>query len=226
MERRSPRSTAEESAEEEEDNDDDDDEGEEEEKEEEADVQRKKKNVLDEKRRGKRTEGEVDRTKGRRASISRSTVATPKVYHSGAQSVGCVRGTFGPLTQKADVDGRTAEEGERKRGETGRNGGTGNREGVGVPSYLVIYSPRAPGYPSRGITQGWAHRAPVVSLLRARRAATIAHGLRARFVRLIWFFFLTLSLHKILLEKSSRDDLRIVRQRNRWRFFSERDQCT
>lgn len=37
---------------------------------------------------------------------------------------------------------------------------------VGVPSYLVIYSPQAPGYPSRGITQGWAHRAPKMSLLR------------------------------------------------------------
>lgn len=37
---------------------------------------------------------------------------------------------------------------------------------VGVPSYLVIYSPQAPGYPSRGITHGWAHRAPKMSLLR------------------------------------------------------------
>lgn len=40
------------------------------------------------------------------------------------------------------------------------------RGAVGVPSYLVIYSPQAPGYPSRGITQGWAHRAPKMSLLR------------------------------------------------------------
>lgn len=99
--RRSPRSTAEESAEEEEEeNNDDDEEEEDQEEKEEVNVQRKKKNVLDEERRGKRTESEVDRTKGRRAaSASRSTVATLKVYHSGAQSVGCVRGTFGPLAE-------------------------------------------------------------------------------------------------------------------------------
>lgn len=73
MKKCSPRSAAEESAEE-------------------ANVQRKKKKVLDEEKGNEREREErrVDRTEERRApSISRNTVATPKVYHSGAQSVGC-----------------------------------------------------------------------------------------------------------------------------------------
>lgn len=69
------------------------------------------------------------------------------------------------LSQKHDGDGR-AEENVRET----EQGETGVRERVGVPSYLVIYSPRAPGYPSRGITQGWAYRAPGVSFRAGRPA--------------------------------------------------------
>lgn len=55
--------------------------------EEEANVQRKEKKISkEEKGKGK----EEGRPEQRRAPcISRNTVATPKVYHSGAQSVGC-----------------------------------------------------------------------------------------------------------------------------------------
>ena len=65
---------------------------------------------------------------------------------------------------------KKTSESERVRGsgnEKKKSGhGVGGEGTVGVPSYLVIYSPQAPGYPSRGITQGWAHRIPKMSFLR------------------------------------------------------------
>lgn len=71
----------------------------------------------------------------------------------------------GRETRRREPSGSRAREKSEKK----RSGGEGGREAVGVPSYLVIYSPRAPGYPSRGITQGWAHRTPKMSLLAGHR---------------------------------------------------------
>lgn len=107
------------------------------------------------------------------------------MYHSRAQSVGCswdVRGRETPCrpprSMEVEVGGSLEDRTRATRTQWGASGGeraenekkkSWRRWGggaVGVPSYLVIYSPRAPGYPSRGITQGWAHRTPKMSLLR------------------------------------------------------------
>jgi len=104
-------------------------------------------------------------------SVFRSTVATPKVYHSGAQSVGCSWDARAPRRNTAETVGQERMRGRWDEGERrASRGEAGVQEGVGVPSYLVIYSPRAPGYPSRGITQGWACRAPGVSFRAGRFA--------------------------------------------------------
>jgi len=87
-------------------------------------------------------------------------------------------GRSGP-SQKHGGDGRAGENARRDGtgGEQGASRGeAGVQEGVGVPSYLVIYSPRAPGYPSRGITQGWACRAPGVSFRAGRLAISLGES--------------------------------------------------
>lgn len=91
---------------------------------------------------------------------------------------------------------------EREKEKSRGDAGTGDREGVGVPSYLVIYSPRAPGYPSRGITQGWAHRAPVVSLLRVPRRSR-----EDREHDLFDLFGFSLSLYLYLSQTTAREIL-------------------
>lgn len=118
---------------------------------------------------------------GAREAPCRSVEST--VVRVGASpwgSGGCERedrsGSEGHGVRRMDREECRASERTKRRRAMGQRG----RKAVGVPSYLVIYSPRAPGYPSRGITQGWAHRTPKMSLLAGHRRAAPPRGISAR----------------------------------------------